>query len=200
MYGCWLRQQIGIVSQEPALFTTTILENMLLGRLDAPISRSRRPPVSPTPIPWSYILDLCWTHVHHLPHSKPNLFSSKVSVRLIINLPCRIDALVYGPLIWWGSSAWWVGTDRTVACFLWRCCLHRDVSHLMGGLACFLITGNLNGSPTYEYTLDQGTFPCKCASIAMVLVPYQLKEQKGFCSNDFLFYLLVTFLKKKKFS
>ncbi|CAM8891767.1 unnamed protein product [Rhodiola kirilowii] len=31
----WLRQQIGLVSQEPALFATTIKENMLLGRPDA---------------------------------------------------------------------------------------------------------------------------------------------------------------------
>ncbi|XP_076950101.1 ABC transporter B family member 1-like [Bidens hawaiensis] len=31
----WLRQQIGLVSQEPALFATTITENILLGRPDA---------------------------------------------------------------------------------------------------------------------------------------------------------------------
>ncbi|KAI3705321.1 hypothetical protein L1987_75557 [Smallanthus sonchifolius] len=31
----WLRQQIGLVSQEPALFATTIQENILLGRPDA---------------------------------------------------------------------------------------------------------------------------------------------------------------------
>lgn len=31
----WLRQQIGLVSQEPALFATTIKENILLGRGDA---------------------------------------------------------------------------------------------------------------------------------------------------------------------
>ncbi|XP_010241797.1 PREDICTED: ABC transporter B family member 1 [Nelumbo nucifera] len=31
----WLRQQIGLVSQEPALFATTIKENMLLGRPEA---------------------------------------------------------------------------------------------------------------------------------------------------------------------
>ncbi|KAH9325334.1 hypothetical protein KI387_005512, partial [Taxus chinensis] len=31
----WLRQQIGLVSQEPALFATSIRENMLLGREDA---------------------------------------------------------------------------------------------------------------------------------------------------------------------
>ncbi|KAG6514013.1 hypothetical protein ZIOFF_024351 [Zingiber officinale] len=31
----WLRQQIGLVSQEPALFATTIKENVLLGREDA---------------------------------------------------------------------------------------------------------------------------------------------------------------------
>ncbi|KAK7277511.1 hypothetical protein RJT34_22525 [Clitoria ternatea] len=31
----WLRQQIGLVSQEPALFATTIRENILLGRTDA---------------------------------------------------------------------------------------------------------------------------------------------------------------------
>ncbi|XP_073310021.1 ABC transporter B family member 1-like [Primulina huaijiensis] len=31
----WLRQQIGLVSQEPALFATTINENILLGRPDA---------------------------------------------------------------------------------------------------------------------------------------------------------------------
>uniref|UniRef100_A0A1D1XU82 ABC transporter B family member 1 n=2 Tax=Anthurium amnicola TaxID=1678845 RepID=A0A1D1XU82_9ARAE len=31
----WLRQQIGLVSQEPALFATTIRENLLLGRPDA---------------------------------------------------------------------------------------------------------------------------------------------------------------------
>ncbi|KAI3683820.1 hypothetical protein L1987_84335 [Smallanthus sonchifolius] len=33
----WLRQQIGLVSQEPALFATTIKENILLGRPDASI-------------------------------------------------------------------------------------------------------------------------------------------------------------------
>ena len=31
----WLRQQIGLMSQEPALFATSIKENMLLGREDA---------------------------------------------------------------------------------------------------------------------------------------------------------------------
>lgn len=31
----WLRQQIGLVSQEPALFATTIKENILLGRPEA---------------------------------------------------------------------------------------------------------------------------------------------------------------------
>lgn len=31
----WLRKQIGLVSQEPALFATTIKENILLGRGDA---------------------------------------------------------------------------------------------------------------------------------------------------------------------
>ena len=31
----WLRQQIGIVSQEPVLFHTTISENIRLGRLNA---------------------------------------------------------------------------------------------------------------------------------------------------------------------
>lgn len=31
----WLRQQIGLVSQEPALFATSIKENILLGRPDA---------------------------------------------------------------------------------------------------------------------------------------------------------------------
>ena len=31
----WLRQQIGLVSQEPALFATSIRENILLGRPDA---------------------------------------------------------------------------------------------------------------------------------------------------------------------
>ncbi|KAG9153943.1 hypothetical protein Leryth_022985 [Lithospermum erythrorhizon] len=31
----WLRQQVGLVSQEPALFATTIKENILLGRPDA---------------------------------------------------------------------------------------------------------------------------------------------------------------------
>ena len=31
----WVRQQIGLVSQEPALFATTIRENLLLGRENA---------------------------------------------------------------------------------------------------------------------------------------------------------------------
>lgn len=31
----WVRQQIGLVSQEPALFATTIKQNILLGRPDA---------------------------------------------------------------------------------------------------------------------------------------------------------------------
>ena len=30
----WLRQQIGVVSQEPILFATTIAENIRYGRLD----------------------------------------------------------------------------------------------------------------------------------------------------------------------
>ncbi|XP_071685590.1 ABC transporter B family member 1 [Rutidosis leptorrhynchoides] len=33
----WLRQQMGLVSQEPALFATTIKENILLGRPDASV-------------------------------------------------------------------------------------------------------------------------------------------------------------------
>lgn len=31
----WLRNQIGLVSQEPALFATSIRENILLGKEDA---------------------------------------------------------------------------------------------------------------------------------------------------------------------
>lgn len=31
----WLRNQIGLVNQEPALFATTILENILYGKPDA---------------------------------------------------------------------------------------------------------------------------------------------------------------------
>lgn len=31
----WLRDQIGLVNQEPALFATTILENILYGKPDA---------------------------------------------------------------------------------------------------------------------------------------------------------------------
>jgi ABC-type multidrug transport system fused ATPase/permease subunit len=31
----WLRQHIGVVSQEPILFQTTIKENILFGRMDA---------------------------------------------------------------------------------------------------------------------------------------------------------------------
>lgn len=31
----WLRDQIGLVNQEPALFATTILENILYGKSDA---------------------------------------------------------------------------------------------------------------------------------------------------------------------
>jgi ATP-binding cassette, subfamily B (MDR/TAP), member 1 len=34
----WLREQIGLVNQEPALFATTILENILYGKPDATIS------------------------------------------------------------------------------------------------------------------------------------------------------------------
>ena len=34
----WLRQQIGLVSQEPALFATSIKENILLGRPDASLA------------------------------------------------------------------------------------------------------------------------------------------------------------------
>ena len=34
----WLRDQIGLVNQEPALFATTILENILYGKPDATIS------------------------------------------------------------------------------------------------------------------------------------------------------------------
>jgi ATP-binding cassette, subfamily B (MDR/TAP), member 1 len=34
----WLRDQIGLVNQEPALFATTILENILYGRSDATIA------------------------------------------------------------------------------------------------------------------------------------------------------------------
>lgn len=30
----WLRQQIGVVSQEPVLFATTIAENIRYGRMD----------------------------------------------------------------------------------------------------------------------------------------------------------------------
>lgn len=35
----WLRNQIGLVSQEPALFATTISENILYGRQDADMGR-----------------------------------------------------------------------------------------------------------------------------------------------------------------
>lgn len=31
----WLRNQVGLVNQEPALFATTILENILYGKNDA---------------------------------------------------------------------------------------------------------------------------------------------------------------------
>lgn len=31
----WLRQHIGVVSQEPVLFQTTIQENIMFGRMDA---------------------------------------------------------------------------------------------------------------------------------------------------------------------
>lgn len=31
----WLRDQVGLVNQEPALFATTILENILYGKPDA---------------------------------------------------------------------------------------------------------------------------------------------------------------------
>lgn len=34
----WLRDQIGLVNQEPALFATTILENILYGKPDATIA------------------------------------------------------------------------------------------------------------------------------------------------------------------
>lgn len=34
----WLRDQIGLVNQEPALFATTILENILYGKSDATIA------------------------------------------------------------------------------------------------------------------------------------------------------------------
>jgi ABC-type multidrug transport system fused ATPase/permease subunit len=33
----WLRQHIGVVSQEPILFQTTIKENILFGKMDATI-------------------------------------------------------------------------------------------------------------------------------------------------------------------
>jgi ATP-binding cassette, subfamily B (MDR/TAP), member 1 len=34
----WFREQIGLVNQEPALFATTILENILYGKPDATIA------------------------------------------------------------------------------------------------------------------------------------------------------------------
>lgn len=34
----WLREQMGLVSQEPALFATTIANNILLGKEDADIN------------------------------------------------------------------------------------------------------------------------------------------------------------------
>lgn len=34
----WLRDQIGLVNQEPALFATTILENILYGKPDATVA------------------------------------------------------------------------------------------------------------------------------------------------------------------
>lgn len=34
----WLRDQIGLVNQEPALFATTILENILYGKPDATLA------------------------------------------------------------------------------------------------------------------------------------------------------------------
>lgn len=38
----WLRQQIGLVNQEPALFATTIRENILYGKEDATIEEITR--------------------------------------------------------------------------------------------------------------------------------------------------------------
>lgn len=38
----WLRQQIGLVNQEPALFATSIRENILYGKDDATIEELRR--------------------------------------------------------------------------------------------------------------------------------------------------------------
>ena len=38
----WLRGQIGLVNQEPALFATTILENILYGKGDATMDETRR--------------------------------------------------------------------------------------------------------------------------------------------------------------
>lgn len=35
MQVAWLRMQIGMVGQEPALFATSILENVLMGKEDA---------------------------------------------------------------------------------------------------------------------------------------------------------------------
>lgn len=36
----WLRQQMGLVSQEPVLFAATIAENILYGKEDAGIQRA----------------------------------------------------------------------------------------------------------------------------------------------------------------
>lgn len=36
----WLREQMGLVSQEPALFATTIAANILLGKEDADMSQA----------------------------------------------------------------------------------------------------------------------------------------------------------------
>jgi len=35
----WLREQMGLVSQEPALFATTIAENILFGKEDADMDK-----------------------------------------------------------------------------------------------------------------------------------------------------------------
>lgn len=38
----WLREQIGVVSQEPILFATTIAENIRYGRLDVTLDEIKR--------------------------------------------------------------------------------------------------------------------------------------------------------------
>lgn len=77
----WLRDQIGLVNQEPALFATTILENILYGKPDATMAEVEAA--------------TCASNAHSFITLLPNGYSTQVIVclSLIIEFPRALNSI-----------------------------------------------------------------------------------------------------------